>query len=145
MPTSIVDPALGVLTFDEGLNWYTGTILSPANGSVPFTISLDAQPSAEFAISRARSLLPALVDSIPDAREFACDQLLSLANDAWLQEGEAALTGAAFVRRLAVGSIGIYAEDEAEFFLRAGDLFGGHTILISWSRARGFYGADIAG
>ena len=145
MKAPVSDPTLGPLRFDDGLNWYEGLLPHATHGQIPFTISLDAQPSADYAIQEARLLVPLLADSLESARVYACESLLSVKYDEWLVQGEAPIDEAAFVSQLSVESIGVYAEREAEFFFRGGSLFSGHTVVLSWSPVQGFYGATIAG
>ena len=47
--------------------------------------------------------------------------------------------------RLTFDAIGVNANRRGEFFLRDGDLFWGHAVLVTWNEAQGFTSADIAG
>ena len=145
MTTDVTDPILGHLKFDEGLNWYEGTFNRTNHGSIQFTVSLDALPNAEAAIQGARELLPLVIDSLDAARAYACEELLLLKNDGWLQDHESPVSSADFVARLRLESLGVYADRECEIFFSDGDLFWGHTVLVSWSFLNGFYSANIAG
>ncbi|HSD83193.1 MAG TPA: DUF2262 domain-containing protein [Anaerolineae bacterium] len=145
MEASRVDPVLGSLAFNVELNWYEGRYRTAAHGEVPFAISLDATPSVEAALHDARELIPRLAEALAAAQAYACDQLLALKNEVWLEEGEGPVTAADFRARLTIDSIGVYANRKAEFFFRDGGLFWGHTVLLSWSESQGFVSADIAG
>jgi hypothetical protein len=141
----ITDPALGRLTFNEGLNWFEGELLSGSDGAVRITISLDTWPSADAAIADAWLVLPLVFQSVDAAKQFACETLLALKNEAWLGESEQRIFAEDFVTRLAVEAVGIYLDRECEVFLKDGGLFSGHTVLLSWNPANGFYDANIAG
>ena len=90
-------------------------------------------------------MIPQLAAAIEAAQAYACQQLLALKNDVWLETGEAPLTTANFMARLTIDAIGMYANRRGEFFLRDGDLFWGHAVLVTWNEAQGFTSADIAG
>lgn len=145
MNTVLIDPVLGTLTFNEDLNWYEGELSSTEHGIVRFSISLDAQQSVDAAIQEARALVPLVCNAIHAAKEFACGELLSVKNEGWLEEGEPAVSKVEFLARLSIDSVGAYADRECEVFFKDGDLFWGHTVLLSWNTTRGFYSVDIAG
>ena len=138
------DPVLGVLQFDAGLNWYEGKRFSDGEQFAIY-VSLDAFENEEDAIATARSVLPVLTDAITAAKEFACDRLLDLKNGEWLNADEAPVSAKAFVSALKLQSIGIYLDGDSEFHFKGGKLFSGHTVLVSWYRAKGFRDASIAG
>jgi len=145
MTQDIVHPVLGPMRFDEQLNWFEG-VFTPRDGqSIQISISLDATESDEAALAEASELLPVLSNLLGAAKQFACDQLLALKNDKWLQEGESPLRPQDFIALLGIESIGFYAEQECELSFRDGDMFWGHTVLLSWNPAEGFGGASIAG
>jgi hypothetical protein len=81
------------LTFNEGLNWFEGELLSGSDGAVRVTISLDALPSANAAIADAWLVLPLVFRSVDAAKQFACEKLLALKNKAWLLECVLFFTG----------------------------------------------------
>ena len=144
--TSIrTDPILGQLTLNENLNWYE-TTQSTGNGEiVKYVVSLDSTESEADAIAAASELLPSLLSAVRSGREFACDRLLDLKNDGWLEPDEESVTREQFVSALKIESIVVFPDRAAEFYYEDGDLFWGHTVLLSWDGVRGFYDGDIAG
>ena len=77
--------------------------------------------------------------------DYAAGQLLELKNDNWLDEDESAISREDFLGRMQLNSITVHPEGEFEFWHDDGDLFWGHSILVSGSFTDGITHADIAG
>jgi hypothetical protein len=145
MNSAVVDPVLGKLVLDRGLNWYEGQLNIEGQGTAHIGISLDDVPIPEEAIQRAGVLVPLILASILQAKEFACARLRSLKNESWLEASEKPVTPEDFVQRLSVESLVVYADQSCEIYFKDGDLFWGHTVLVSWNPEEGFHDAGIAG
>jgi hypothetical protein len=78
-------------------------------------------------------------------RAFAVSRLLGLKNDAWLGDDESALTTAQFTARMTPQAVTLDPDGSFTFFYADGDLFWGHSILVSGTIADGPADADIAG
>jgi hypothetical protein len=141
--SSLFDPLLGRLTFNERLDWYEGAIALVSGQTVK--IAVDAS-SSEFDAVRAQAgkHLPSLLNRIDGAREFAAQRLLKVKNESWLEVGEDPLDADSFKARLAVESISMFADGDCELYL-GGELFGEHAVLLRWDPQRGFYDADLLG
>lgn len=81
-------------------------------------------------------------------RDFASEELLDLAND-WLQDNEdtelTEITKSMFIDFMSLDSISVYPEGEFEMYFADGDMFWGHTIIVSGNINGVFTSAEIAG
>jgi hypothetical protein len=145
MSQDLIDAVLGPLTFDEDLNWFEGVYNNKSGVNVPFTISLDEAEGSKEAIAEARELLPLLVSLIDAGKKFACDNLLDVKNEHWLDAGEPEVDERKFISSLEIESIGLYPDKEGGFSFADGGLFAGHVVMMSWNPEDGFSDADIAG
>ena len=145
MNLTSIPPVLGSLKFDETLNWYEGSYAIPSGENVPYTVSLDATESEHAALAEASELLPVVFELIQAGKQFACDSLLELKNQSWLEDGCAPLSAQEFVSMLQITSIGFFADKECEISFDDGGIFLGHTVFVSWNPTEGFYDTGIAG
>jgi hypothetical protein len=72
-------------------------------------------------------------------------ELLPLKNSEWLNEGEAELSQATFLKRIRLGSVSIGAVGNFEFWYKDNGLFGGHVIEVRGNIDKGVESADISG
>ncbi|RSD28456.1 DUF2262 domain-containing protein [Mesobacillus subterraneus] len=81
-------------------------------------------------------------------RKFAADKLLDTAND-WLQDNDEAelkeITKEMFIDFMSVDSISVYPGGEFEIFFFDGDMFWGHSIIVSGKNNGELTSAEIAG
>lgn len=77
--------------------------------------------------------------------DFAVQELLTLKNEDWLDDKEAALTPKQFKARMTLQSISFDEDGEFEFWHEDGDLFFGHSIQICGNLKDGLTNADIPG
>jgi len=145
MSTVREDPVLGALVFDTRLNWYESTQETSGGERLKLMVSIDTPEDEELSISNARALLPALLAAIENGKEFASEKLLKLKNESWLEAGEAPLSTSQFISALEIESIVVFSQQLTEFYFKDGELFWGHTVLLSWDPVRGFYDGNIAG
>jgi hypothetical protein len=78
------------------------------------------------------------------ARAFAADKLLELKNGSWLGDDEETLTRGEFMSRLILGTLCVDV-DGFNFWYADGNLFWGHTVLVSGNLRDGLLSADIHG
>ena len=78
-------------------------------------------------------------------RDYAVSELLELKNDTWLGEGETEFTPATFKAQMKLESISVDPAGGFEFWFNDGDLFWGHTILVSGTLTDGPNDAGIHG
>lgn len=148
-PLTHDDTALGRLVFNPLLGWFEGkTIFDGRNVTFSFEISQGSERDAAKVDSHAaytRAVIADLNRWESEARTFACDQLLELKNDVWLDEDEAPLTAAQFGQRMTLDSLVLFNGGSIDFYFDDGDLFLGHTIVVSGSSTDGLTAANIAG
>lgn len=143
------DEALGELTYDDRLDWWEGTF-GPA--SVPLYLSdpgsaeIRELPQDEAALQTYRAALLRLRRDEPALRVRVAEALTQDADD-WRDPDcfPEPVTGARFLERIALESVGIDADGRASVFYADGDLFGGHVIIASVDRDGHLTDADIAG
>jgi hypothetical protein len=142
--STLLDPVLGRLTFNRGHNWYEGAINLENGHSVK--IAVDASGSDfDAAKSEAGKHLPSLLRRIDVAKDFAASRLLKLKNENWLEDNQKALEADEFKACLEVESATMFGDGDCELYLRDGNLFGGHSVLLRWDPQRGYYDADLFG
>lgn len=72
-------------------------------------------------------------------------ELLELKNSTWLEEGQKPVTRAQFLKAIVLTGITFYSDDSFEMYFADGNLFWGHTILVSGSKDKGIDSVAIAG
>jgi len=143
-PVTHVDPVLGTLSFDRGLEHFSGRVLW--RGQL-VEISLDVSKCERLpeCITIARILIRDQAEWHDRSREFASKELLSLKNENWLDEGEEELTADDFRKRLTMNSLTLDPDGSFTFWFDDGGLFFGHAVAVSGTLAGGFESADIHG
>ncbi|MGH1328965.1 DUF2262 domain-containing protein [Bacillus pretiosus] len=79
---------------------------------------------------------------------YAAKELVELANE-WLQDDDEAeideITKEMFIDSITLSSLSVYSEGDFEIFFLDGDIFGGHSIIVSGNIHEGLSSAEIAG
>lgn len=100
------------------------------------------------ALETANALLEDSDDWNKKIRIYAAEELVELANE-WLQDNEESdideITKEMFVDFMELDSISVYPEGDFEIFFFDGDMFWGHSIIVSGDINGEFTSADIAG
>src|SRR5262249_25964407 len=78
-------------------------------------------------------------------RDYAAQKLLPLKNDVWLDDEEDELTADQFQEKMTLKGITVYPDGAFEFWHDDGDLFWGHSILVSGNLTEGPTDANIPG
>lgn len=143
-PVVIATDRFGNLTLDRSLNMFEGEAIW--NGT-RVRLCFDTDGSQD--VSRGLKVAERLWDDEKSWKQriedHAIANLLTLRNEDWLQDGEATLTSNEFRGRMKLMTISIDRDGGLEFWHDDGDLFGGHSILVSGSIDDGPTEADIAG
>jgi hypothetical protein len=79
------------------------------------------------------------------ARDLAADELLSVKNENWVGDEETPLSREEFKSRMALESISINPGPYIQFFFDDGDLFAGHTIIVTFDEEEAETWAEFAG
>lgn len=143
-PVTISDARFGTLTLDKGLGWFQGGA-EWCGHRVNFAASAETPQEAAPAIETAHRLWEHTQEWHDRVTRYAADELVSLKNESWLREDEQAASAEEFIRRMAIQSITVYPDGDFEFWFKDGELFWGHSILVSGTLTEGLQSADIAG
>jgi len=138
------DPLLGVLTFDRELGGFEGSC-QWNDRAVSLHLAARESPAIQAAVETARSLWDSQVIWDRRIRDYAIAILLPRKNDTWLSENERRLTADQFNQRISLHAVTANPDGSFEFWHEAGDLFWGHSILISGNLTDGLNYADIPG
>jgi hypothetical protein len=145
-PIVYQDAQFGVFTLDRRVNWYEAETTWMGSAT---RLSLDSEDrSGEFpqeAVEQARLLWKDAKRWGGEIRAHLLKELLELKNDSWLEEGEKELTADDFLRRVSLSSVTVYSDGSFEFWFDDGDLFWGHSIMVSGSIEGGLDDAGIHG
>lgn len=125
----IKDNIIGEITFDEDLQWFETKY--KANGcSFELYINTDSRNEAISLLPTVRDVISGLEVIDHKAREFACEELLELKNDSWLDEDEELITKEEFASKMSIDTISFQEDGEIEIWYNDGDLFWGHSITV---------------
>lgn len=141
------DPRFGRFTLDRRVDWFEAEV-SWNSAPVRLAISCDSSRDSAPGLAVANALWNDAAEWARRVSEFAIEQLLPLKNDCWLDEDgedEQELDDAAFLARMSLQSITIYGDGALEFWHDDGDLFFGHSILVSGTLSGGLTDANIPG
>ena len=95
------------------------------------------------AVAMARDFLVWLGQNEPAAHQFAAAKLLDTHNEGW-NEGKP-ISAQTFIQRMTLESVSIDPEGKVELYYNDGDLFWGHSIVVSLAKDREFKDAYTAG
>lgn len=125
---SINDDVLGTLTWDDSLKSYQGEREIAPGQKIGVSLS-PSEDRLEELLVQARRAYQHLQRQEVALREAAADALLPLHNETW-SEGET-IDRDTFVRRITLEGLTVYGDGSAELSYNDGDLFWGHTIVVS--------------
>ncbi|HJU77196.1 MAG TPA: DUF2262 domain-containing protein [Sphingomicrobium sp.] len=134
--------AFGRFTFDERLDWFE-TKADWLGCRVSLSLGMDAEGRGDA--ETAARLFQQASEWDSRARDLAADELLSVKNDNWLGDDERPLSREEFKARMTLESISINPGPFIQFFFGDGDLFAGHTIIVTFDEEEGEAWAEFAG
>ena len=135
-------PAFGRFTFDERLDWFeTKTDWLGCRVSLSLGMDADGRGDAET----AARLFEQAGDWDRRARDLAAEELLSVKNENWVGDDGTPLSREEFKSRMTLESISINPGPFIQFFFDDGDLFAGHTIIVTFDEEEGETWAEFAG
>lgn len=138
------DELLGTLTWDDTLDYWTGEAVMAGIGPVRISVDTeDEEITPAEALANTHGTYLILRNREPEVRDFAAAALLETHNQAWSQ-GEA-IDEVAFAEQLSLEDISFHPDGSAELFYNAGELFGGHTVIVTVDEDGAFDDAQIAG
>jgi hypothetical protein len=126
------------------VNWYEA-VSEWCGTSIRLTVPASASDKTEKSLALARRLWAEQEEWQRKIIKCATKELLRLKNDTWLGEDEAEVSEGEFSSRLVLESISLNAEGSFEFWHDDGDLFWGHSIMVSGDLTEGPNAAEIPG
>ena len=139
----ITDEAIGTLTFDERLQWFS--IEHPAGTPLAnLRIKTADRERVRTLLDIARPLLSDLATVDRRCKQFAAQRLLVLKNQGWRETGEQIVSEGRFTASLSLESVSIDPEGTTTYY-RDGGMFGGHTIVIKLGPDYAPVDADLGG
>lgn len=143
-PVTYEDNIFGTFTFDRKVNNYTGKVIWNRK-SVVLNLSVDEPENIKLSLQVAKTLWEDQKKWNKCIVEYAVKELLELKNDSWLGEDEGEITSKKFRSCMKLEAITVYPDGEFEFWHDDGNLFWGHSILVSGNLTDGPNYADIPG
>ncbi len=138
-PVTFWEKGLGTFTLNRQVDWFETEVDWLGTG---ISLVFDQEEDRAGCIQNAKTLLAAAADWDRRVREYAADELVSLAND-WSQElGEedeetSEITREQFMERMELESIEVRGDGGFHFWFGDGDLFYGHSIQVSGDLEKG--------
>lgn len=147
-PVFYNDELLGEFELDKRVKLFTKKISwAREEGSLYFDWNKDKN-SMETALETAYTLFKDQDEWNMKIRTYASEELVELAND-WLQDNDEAeideITKEMFIDFMKLDSISVYPEGDFEIFFFDGDMFWGHSIIVSGNINGDLTSAEIAG
>jgi uncharacterized protein (TIGR03067 family) len=136
-------PGLCALTWDDNLEWWQATFDLAPGKAVAIRLSFDAEPPHPETARIATELVEWLKANDLRARAFAAKENLDIYNDSWNDGGP--ITAGAFAKQVSLESAVRYPDGSIELYYEDGNLFFGHTIIVSVRPEGSFRSASIAG
>ena len=143
-PKIYKDKVLGEFMLDERIDQYVTKIEWP-RGYITLSVENCEGKELDGVFATANKIVKAKNEWDKKIKEFAAVELMELKNDSWLDEDEAEITADQFVEKIKIETIDISLDNEFEFYLDDGDIFWGHTIIVSGNLEEGPQEAQIAG
>lgn len=143
-PVTFEDRQFGTFTLDRRVDWYeaeTHWMSKP----VRLSFNADEPDKMGKSLATARQLWADESAWQQKIDRCALEHLLDLKNDNWLGEEETEVSPEEFAERMRIESISVQSDGSFEFWYDDGDLFWGHTIMVSGSLESGCTDAGIHG
>lgn len=139
-PVTFWEEGLGTFTLNRQVNWFeTETDWLGTEISLVF----DREEDRAGCVANAKALLAAAADWDKRVREYAAEELTSLAND-WAEDEEE-ITREGFMERMEPESVEVRADGSFEFWFADGEMFYGHSIHVTGNLTDGPRTAQMEG
>ena len=143
-PVIVSTERFGDLVLDRSMDWFEGE--TEWNGqAVEVTLPEHDDKPDEDALKTAHALWSDEEKWNQRIEDYAVRELLDLRNDSWREDDDPELTAEAFIARMTLTMVSISYDGGFEFWYDDGEMFGGHTIMVSGTLADGPTDAGIHG
>jgi uncharacterized protein (TIGR03067 family) len=139
----IQDRLLGQLTWDDDFDWWETCVELRPGLTIDFHVEPGDDADDAAVVAAGRDFFRWLRRHERAARRFAAGELLDTYNGSW-NHGEP-ISARTFAGRTTLENVGLDPEGGADLYYADGDLFWGHTIIVSVDEGRVFRHATIAG
>ena len=139
-PVTFWEEGLGTFTLNRQVNWFE-TEIDWLGTSVSLTFDKDEDRAG--CVKNAKALLASAAEWDKRVREYAAEELTSLAND-WAEDEEE-ITREGFMERMEPESIEVRADGAFEFWFADGEMFYGHSIHVTGNLTDGPRTAQMEG
>lgn len=143
-PVEIEDSVLGMLSLNKSTGSFTGKT-DWLGRQVDIAVIVDENGDVSDSLRTAKGLLGDVAHWAAKASNYAADKLLENKNNNWLGERELPVSREDFIGRMRLRSITAYPEGKFELWHDDGEMFGGHSILVSGSLTNGMTAVDTPG
>ncbi|MED3572894.1 DUF2262 domain-containing protein [Cytobacillus praedii] len=147
-PVFYMDEVLGKFELDKSVKTFEKQVLwAGEEGNLYFDWD-ENESGMKAALETAYALFENQKEWNTKIRRYAAKELTELAND-WLQDNEEAeideITNDMFMDLMQLDSISVYSDGDFNFFFFDGDMFWGHSIIVSGNINGDLTSAEIAG
>ena len=139
---TIEDEILGTLTWDDSLEWWEGKQEIAPGHMISLSVSPNDEPS-ETVLELARQAFVRVQRDEVVFRQTGANFLLALHNEEW-NDGPPTDRDA-FINRMAMSEFAVYDDGSVSIRYTDGDLFWGHTIIVSVDKDGIAQDASISG
>lgn len=139
-PVTFWEEGLGTFTLNRQVNWFETNIDWLGT---EISLVFDREEDRAGCVANAKALLASAAGWDKRVREYAAEELTSLAND-WAEDGEE-ITREGFMERMEPESIEVRADGAFEFWFADGEMFYGHSIHVTGNLADGPCTAQMEG
>lgn len=143
-PVYYEDEIIGTFTLDKRVNTFERKV-DWLEQSINLCFDNGTKEDIANTLKSIYQIVEAATEWDTKVRAFAAKKLLDLKNDDWTEDEEDTLTKEEFMTRISISSICVKPDGEVEFWLDDGDIFWGHTILVSGSVHDGLEDAELYG
>ena len=146
-PEVLNHTALGLLRWEQEYEWWSTSLLLPSEMWLDVIVDPADQDRFEFLPRAAELFRWALENERQILAEAIRSELLELFNDVWRRNEEPALTGEDLTARMEWTLLSVSGIENVpvEFGYHAGDLFGGHGVVVVVDRELRFADVDLRG
>ncbi|MDR1315532.1 MAG: DUF2262 domain-containing protein [Spirochaetales bacterium] len=143
-PVIYKDKTLGKFVLDKRFDEYTGKI-KWNNKRIKMAITKYTGEMLDKVFIAANEFIREQEMWDRRIKEFAANKLAKLKNTSWLEEDEEEITADEFIKKIKAESINISLKNKFEVYFDDGEIFWGHSIVVSGNFEKGPLRADIAG